>query len=85
MSDSVHMYYSNSQLTIWVEGNVSVHVEKEDKQVKNIIMLPHHNMTILAKDCHVKLNVESVYTYKDCMWLCFLPVLVCLPTSVCFV
>ena len=32
--DNVHMYHFNNQLTAWVGKNGQVHVEKEDKQVK---------------------------------------------------
>ena len=39
---TVYIYRSNSQLTPWVGENVPVHVGKEDKQVKHIIMYPHH-------------------------------------------
>ena len=47
--------------------NGQVHVGKEDKKVKQhlnteIILINVHNMTILAKVCHVKLNKkESIY------------------------
>ena len=58
--------YSNSQLTSWVEGNRPVHVGKEDKQVKQhsyvTSLYPQYDNTI-AKDCHVKLNGESVYLH----------------------
>ena len=34
------MYHSNSQLTAWVGGSGSIHVGKEDKQVKQHYYLP---------------------------------------------
>ena len=73
MSDIVWQcvhYHFNFQLTRWVGGNGPVHVGKEEFQVKllcsliteNILMMVY-NMTILVKDCRVKLNRESVYLH----------------------
>ena len=43
-----------------------------------IILMKVYNMTILAKDCRVKLNGESIYLHGMHVTYSFLLILVCL-------
>ena len=76
--DNVHMYHSNSQLTTWVGGNGTVHVEKKDKEVKQ-----HSYVTSLQKLSKTVMSKwrEKVSTYMDSMRPSLLLIYVCLPIS----